>query len=103
MKTRILLTSIGAAALTAITLNTNAQLLSPRAAGNQSKPFAGIYSDPDLVAERVSAVRAAVGRFPEDLREAIVLCEWEERSVAEAAAILEKTPKAVESRLYRAR
>ena len=41
--------------------------------------------------------------LPEDLREAIVLCEWEEHSVAEAAAILETTPKAVESRLYRAR
>jgi RNA polymerase sigma-70 factor (ECF subfamily) len=33
----------------------------------------------------------------------MVLCEWEERSVAEAAAILETTPKAVESRLYRGR
>jgi len=48
-------------------------------------------------------VRAAVGKLPEDLREAIVLCEWEERSMAEAAVILETTPKAVESRLYRAR
>lgn len=56
-----------------------------------------------LTAERAAAVRAAVGKLPEDLREAIVLCEWEERSVAEAAAILETTPKAVESRLYRAR
>jgi RNA polymerase sigma-70 factor (ECF subfamily) len=37
------------------------------------------------------------------LREAIVLCEWEDRSMVEAAAILETTPKAVESRLYRAR
>jgi len=37
------------------------------------------------------------------LREAIVLCEWEERSMAEAAAILDTTPKAIESRLYRAR
>jgi len=54
-------------------------------------------------AERAAAVRAAVGKLPEDLREAIVLCEWEELSVAEAAAILETTPKAVESRLYRAR
>ena len=50
-----------------------------------------------------AAVRAAVGKLPEDLREAIVLCEWQELSVAEAAAILETTPKAVESRLYRAR
>jgi RNA polymerase sigma-70 factor (ECF subfamily) len=56
-----------------------------------------------LAAERAKAVRVVVSKLPEDLREAIVLCEWEERSVAEAAAILEVTPKAVESRLYRAR
>jgi RNA polymerase sigma-70 factor (ECF subfamily) len=56
-----------------------------------------------LASERATAVRAAVQALPEDLREAIVLCEWEERSVAEAATILEATPKAVESRLYRAR
>ena len=56
-----------------------------------------------LAAERAAAVRHAVQKLPEDLRAAIVLCEWEERSVAEAAIILEATPKAVESRLYRAR
>jgi RNA polymerase sigma-70 factor (ECF subfamily) len=56
-----------------------------------------------LAAERTKAVRVAVGKLPEDLREAIVLCEWEDRSTAEAATILETTPKAVESRLYRAR
>jgi RNA polymerase sigma-70 factor (ECF subfamily) len=56
-----------------------------------------------LAAERTARVRAEVSRLPEDLREAIVLCEWEENSVAAAAAILETTPKAVESRLYRAR
>jgi RNA polymerase sigma-70 factor (ECF subfamily) len=56
-----------------------------------------------LASERAEAVRMAVKNLPEDLREAIVLCEWEEHSVAEAAAILEATPKAVESRLYRAR
>jgi len=56
-----------------------------------------------LAAERVAAVRAAVNRLPDGMREAIVLCEWEDRSVAEAAAILETTPKAVESRLYRGR
>jgi RNA polymerase sigma-70 factor (ECF subfamily) len=56
-----------------------------------------------LADERARAVRAAVSHLPEDLREAIVLCEWEERSVAEAATILETTPKAVESRLYRGR
>jgi RNA polymerase sigma-70 factor (ECF subfamily) len=56
-----------------------------------------------LSTERAAAVRNAVQKLPEDMREAIVLCEWEERSVAEAAAILSTTPKAVESRLYRAR
>jgi len=56
-----------------------------------------------LAAERAAAVRAAVDRLPADLREAIILCEWEERSAAEAALILGATAKAVESRLYRAR
>jgi RNA polymerase sigma-70 factor, ECF subfamily len=56
-----------------------------------------------LVAERVAAIREAVGKLPQDLCEAIILCEWEERSVSEAATILAATPKAVESRLYRAR
>jgi RNA polymerase sigma-70 factor, ECF subfamily len=56
-----------------------------------------------LAGERAAAVRAAVGKLPEDMREAIVLCEWQELGVAEAAAILKTTPKAVESRLYRAR
>lgn len=53
--------------------------------------------------ERIAAVRQAVQALPLDLRAALVLCEWEERPVAEAAVILESTPKAVESRLYRAR
>jgi RNA polymerase sigma-70 factor, ECF subfamily len=56
-----------------------------------------------LARERAAAVREAVGQLPDDLREAIVLCEWEELSTADAAAILDTTPKAVESRLYRAR
>jgi len=56
-----------------------------------------------LTAERAEAVRQAVRELPEDLREAVVLCEWEENSVAGAAAILGVTPKAIESRLYRAR
>lgn len=54
-------------------------------------------------AERAAAVRAAVEQLPGDLRESILLCEWEDLSMAEAAAVLQTTPKAVESRLYRAR
>jgi RNA polymerase sigma-70 factor (ECF subfamily) len=56
-----------------------------------------------VATERAEAVRAAVQNLPDDMREAIVLCEWEKMAVAEAAAILQSTPKAVESRLYRAR
>jgi DNA-directed RNA polymerase specialized sigma24 family protein len=44
-----------------------------------------------------------VNDLPEDLRTAIVLCEWEDLSQAEAATILATSPKAIESRLYRAR
>ena len=54
-------------------------------------------------AERNETVRRAVQLLPEEMREAIVLCEWEDMTVAEAAAVLNTTPKAVESRLYRAR
>ena len=56
-----------------------------------------------VATERDEAVRAAVQDLPDGMREAIVLCEWEEMAVAEAAAVLQSTPKAVESRLYRAR
>lgn len=56
-----------------------------------------------LDAERAAAVRQAVNGLPTDLREAIVLCEWEELSMAEAATVAQTTPKAIESRLYRAR
>ena len=56
-----------------------------------------------LATERVAVVRAAVERLPVDMREVIILCEWEDLSATEAAAILDTTPKAVDNRLYRAR
>ncbi len=59
--------------------------------------------DEALAAERHAAVRKAVSDLSEDMREAIVLCEWEELSVVEAATVAGTTPKALESRLYRAR
>jgi len=59
--------------------------------------------DATLARERADAVQSAVNQLPEDLREAIVLCEWEELSMAEAATIAGATAKAIESRLYRAR
>jgi RNA polymerase sigma-70 factor (ECF subfamily) len=74
-----------------------------KALATSCRPISCHRAKPALATERAAAVRAAVSRLPEDLREAIVLCEWEERSMAEAAAILDTTPKAIESRLYRAR
>jgi RNA polymerase sigma-70 factor (ECF subfamily) len=56
-----------------------------------------------VATERAAAVRAAVERLPADMREVIILCEWEDLSAAEAAAILGTTPKAIDNRLYRAR
>jgi hypothetical protein len=56
MKTRILLTTIGAAALAAITINVNASdaLLSPRATGNQIK------TAPDIAAAQPAFTTQAV-------------------------------------------
>ena len=49
------------------------------------------------------AVRAAVAALPAELREAIVLFEYEQMSQAEIAAVVGATAKAVESRVARAR
>lgn len=54
-------------------------------------------------AERVRAVRDAISRLPLDLREALVLFEYERMSHAEIAEAVGATPKAVETRIARAR
>ena len=56
-----------------------------------------------LAAERAEAVRQAVAALPEDLRVPLVLAEYEDKSYAEIADILQCSAKAVEMRLYRAR
>ena len=48
-------------------------------------------------------VRAAIAELPEDLRAALIFSEYDDKSHAEIAAIVGATPKAVETRLYRAR
>ncbi len=53
--------------------------------------------------EQRVAVQKAVAALPVDLRTALVLFEYEQQSMAEIAAVLDCTPKAVENRLYRAR
>ncbi len=53
--------------------------------------------------ETCLAVRAAIASLPSELREPLVLAEFEERTHAEIATILDCSPKAVEMRTYRAR
>ncbi len=54
-------------------------------------------------AERAAAVREEIAALPVELREAIVLFEYEDLSHAEIGAAVGATPKAVETRIYRAR
>jgi RNA polymerase sigma-70 factor (ECF subfamily) len=54
-------------------------------------------------AEAAAAVRAAIAQLPAELREVVLLAEFEDLPHAEIAAIVDATPKAVETRLYRAR
>ncbi len=54
-------------------------------------------------AEQAVAVRQAVASLPEELRVPLVLAEYEERSYAEIAGILDCSAKAAEMRIYRAR
>ncbi len=54
-------------------------------------------------AERADAVRRAVAELPEELRQPLILAEYEEHSHAEIGQILGCSAKAVETRIYRAR
>lgn len=54
-------------------------------------------------AERAAAVRDAIAALPAELREALVLFEYEQLSQAEIAAAVGATTKAVETRIHRAK
>ena len=47
-------------------------------------------------------MRRAIAALPEDLRIALTLAEYDNRSMAHIAEITQSSVKAVESRLYRA-
>lgn len=53
--------------------------------------------------ERAHAVQEAIAQLPAHLREALVLFEYEQMSQADIAGVVGATPKAVETRVYRAR
>jgi RNA polymerase sigma factor (sigma-70 family) len=59
--------------------------------------------DAMIRAERAAAVRDAIAALPPEMREALILSEYEHLSHAEIAAAVGATTKAVETRLARAR
>ena len=60
--------------------------------------------DRSLMESQVAArVDEALQKLPERQRLALVLCHYEEMSMAEAAGVMEATPEAIESLLSRAR
>jgi len=69
-----------------------------------SEPESGATVHGDLErSETVAAVRSAIAGLPADLREAVILSEYEDLSHAEIGMVVGASPKAVETRLYRAR
>lgn len=54
-------------------------------------------------ADRAVAVRDAIAELPDSLRDPLILAEYQHLSHAEIAQVIGSSPKAVESRLYRAR
>jgi RNA polymerase sigma-70 factor (ECF subfamily) len=53
--------------------------------------------------EQAAQVRAAIAQLPAEMREAILLSEYQDLSHAAIAEIQNCTPKAIEAKLYRAR
>lgn len=74
------------------------------AANDRAAESADAAPDADLLrVEMARTVRAAVEALPDQLRSAVLLCEYENLTHAEAAAATGCSAKAVETRLYRAR
>ncbi|ODU24390.1 MAG: hypothetical protein ABS95_01940 [Verrucomicrobia bacterium SCN 57-15] len=67
-------------------------------------PSPGAAPDADLLRQETGeAVSRAISKLPEDLRLPLILSQYESRSHREIAEILGCSPKAVETRIYRAK
>ncbi len=71
--------------------------------GNGNGNGAGHRGDAAVAGEAMRRLRQAIATLPENYREALVLCELEEMSYDEAAAVLDCPVGTVRSRLHRAR
>lgn len=60
-------------------------------------------ADEALTNEKMAALESGIAQLPHDLRTALVLTVFEQRSQQESAELLRTTPKTVETRVYRAR
>jgi RNA polymerase sigma-70 factor (ECF subfamily) len=60
-------------------------------------------ADTALAREKLAALDDGMAALPHDLRSALVLTALEQRSHQECAELLKTTPKAIETRVYRAR
>ena len=58
--------------------------------------------DREATALRID-VRCAMAELPEEYQDALILCDIEEWDIREAARVLERSPAATKSLLYRAR
>ena len=56
-----------------------------------------------ITSEKMQALDRAIAQLPHDLRTALVLTVFDQRSHGESAELLGTTPKTVETRVYRAR
>ena len=80
--------------------------LRPLATLDEAPDQADTRPSPDtatLTEERASAVRAAIAALPENLRTPLLLSTYEQLSHTDIAVVVKSTPKAVETRLARAR
>ena len=77
--------------------------LEEESAGHQLRADTVSPSEAADSAERAEAVRDAVQALPHDLKTVTLLFEYQEQSHNEIASALGCSPKAVETRLYRAR
>lgn len=70
----------------------------PESSDAQPSPDSAAIAD-----ERTAAIRAAIAALPENLRAPLLLSTYDDLSHIEIAKIIDATPKAVETRLARAR
>lgn len=99
MKTRNILTTLGAVTVAAMAFNFNASaaLLSPRAAGNQIMHTAGTNNDPNLVAAGLSSLEFLTPRLAGTQVEVVSGSNNVVNPALACAKTMSGTPKAIQA------